>query len=394
MKAWLLALTLFLPPAFLHPAAHAADYTIDVIEPMTGNAAFVGHAHEAALHLLEGIVNQNGGVNGQPLRLVFHDDQTNPQTAVQIASDIIPRHPPVILGSSIVAMCSAVMPMLRQGPFDYCLSPGMRPPTGSYMFSIGVDTHTLLETALTYFRKRGITRIATISSTDATGQEIERGIDAAFKLPENATLQIVEHARFNTSDVSVTAQIQRIQAANPQLVIAWSTGGAIAGIFKAMIQAGLDVPVLTGNGNMANQVMAQFAGFLPHELYVPSPAFLPHDGLYKLAPEVEAKQQQFYAATAAANIPVDYMSAGVWDTLLMTVAALNKLGPNATAAQVKDDLSNQTAFAGINGLYNFQQTPQRGLDASNAAVSRWNATTHNWQPVSLPGGDPIMQPKG
>jgi branched-chain amino acid transport system substrate-binding protein len=243
--------------------------------------------------------------------------------------------------------------------------------------------------ALTYFRKRGITRIAMISSTDATGQEIERGFDTALKLPENASLQVVEHARFNTSDVSVAAQIERIQAAHPQLVIAWSTGGAIAGIFKALIQAGLDVPVLTGNGNMANQVMAQFAGFLPKNLYVPAPAFLPHDGLYKLDPRVEEKQREFFAATTAANIPVDYMSAGVWDTLLMTVAALNKLGPSATAPEVKDYLSNQTAFPGINGLYDFQRVPQRGLDISSAALARWDATHAAWVPASLPGGDPL-----
>jgi branched-chain amino acid transport system substrate-binding protein len=369
--------------------AQAEDYTIDVIEPMSGNAAFVGRTHEAALHLLEGIVNQDGGVLGRPLRLVFHDDQTSPQTAVQIATEIVSRHPPVMLGSSIVAMCSAVMPLLKNGPFDYCLSPGMRPPAGSYMFSIGVNTQILMQGVFDFFRKNGWTRIGTISSTDATGQEIEQGFDAALKLPENAGMEIVSRQRFNTSDVSVLAQVQRIQAASPQAVIAWSTGGAIAGIFKALIQSGLDVPVLTGNGNMANEIMAQFAGFLPKQLYVPVPAFLPHDGLYTLDPRVEEKQKQFYAATAAAGIPVDYMSAGVWDTLLMTVAALNKLGPLASAAEVRDFLAAQTEFAGINGLYDFVRVPQRGLDRSSASIAQWDAGAHVWRAVSLPGGDPI-----
>jgi branched-chain amino acid transport system substrate-binding protein len=83
------------------------------------------------------------------------------------------------------------------------------------------------------------------------------------------------------------------------------------------------------------------------------------------------------------------MSAGVWDTLLMTVAALNKLGPLASAAEVRDFLAAQTEFAGINGLYDFVRVPQRGLDRSSASIAQWDAGAHVWRAVSLPGGDPI-----
>ena len=61
---------------------------------------------------------------------------------------------------------------------------------------------------------------------------------------------MVAHEHFNPTDVSVTAQIEAIKAAKPQALIAWTTGAPIATIFKGIVQAGLDIPVGTTDGNM------------------------------------------------------------------------------------------------------------------------------------------------
>ena len=371
--------------AFAVPA-RAQDVTIHVIEPMSGNAAFVGKTHSDALRVLEAAVNKDGGIRGRPLKLVIHDDQTSPQVAVQITNEIMADKPAVMLGSSIVAMCSAELPLLRNGPFDYCFSPGMHPQPGSYMFSIGVDTRDLIQAVFRFLRESGITRIATITSTDATGQEMEQDFDLALKAPGNAALQLVSRNRFTIGDVSVSAQIERIREAKPQVVIAWTTGGAIANIFKGLLQAGIDVPVVTSNGNMANEVMAQFAAFLPKTLWVPATIYPEHDGLFTLDPRVEAKQHEFYALAKQAKLPIDYMTVGVWDPLLMVVEALRALGPDATAQQVRDWVNSQTHFAGISGLYDFSRVPQRGLDVNDALVTRWDAADTRWVPVAGPGG--------
>src|SRR5215475_14672996 len=122
--------------------ARAADpYKIHAILPLTGGAAFLGKGEQQALQLFEKLINQEGGINGQPLEFVYHDDQTSPQVTVQTANSILPEKPAVLLGSSIVAMCSAIAPLLKEGPFDYCLSPGVHPANGSYQYSTSTDTH-------------------------------------------------------------------------------------------------------------------------------------------------------------------------------------------------------------------------------------------------------------
>src|SRR5262249_15433985 len=71
-------------------ARAAAPYKIHVILPLTGGAAFLGKGEQQALQLFEKLVNQEGGINSEPLQFVFHDDQTSPQTTVQIANGILP----------------------------------------------------------------------------------------------------------------------------------------------------------------------------------------------------------------------------------------------------------------------------------------------------------------
>jgi branched-chain amino acid transport system substrate-binding protein len=59
-------------------------------------------------------------------------------------------------------------------------------------------------------------------------------------------------------------------------VVAWSTGTPIATIFKGILQAGLDVPTATTDGNMTFAQMTNYAAFLPKQLYIPSGEWPPH----------------------------------------------------------------------------------------------------------------------
>lgn len=364
----------------------AEPYKITVILPLTGGASFLGRGEQQALRIFQDLTNKEGGIEGQPVEFVFSDDQSSPQTTVQLANGIIAEKPAVILGSSVVAMCNAMAPLLRDGPFDYCLSPGIHPAAGSYQYSTSTDTHALIEALVRYFRLRGMTRIAFISSTDASGQDAERGFNDILKLPENSSLQVVERQRFNPTDVSVSAQMERIKAADPQALVAWSTGAPIATVFKGILAAGLNVAVGTTNGNQTYAQMAQYKDFLPKELFIPTSVFPPHEGLFRLAPEVEQQQQKMYAAFAAANLKPDSMTMLAWDPANIVVTTLRHIGTKATAAQVKEFIAGQTNLAGINGIYDFKSVPQRGLTVKNALVTRWDAAAGTWATVSAPTG--------
>jgi branched-chain amino acid transport system substrate-binding protein len=379
-----LTFLLLLVPVF----AQAADpYPITVILPLTGNASFLGVSAQKTMTVLEQEVNKQGGIDGRPLRFVFKDDESTPQTTVQLTNAEIAAHPAVFMGSALVAMCGASAPLLKNGPVDYCLSPATHPAPGSYMFSCDTSTTDLIAADLRFLHDRGWTRIASISSTDASGQDFETTISQLLKQPENADIQFVARTRFTMGDVSVGAQMEQLRAAAPQAVIVWTTGAPVATTFKGLVQSGLDLPVVTAN--LTTVQLEQYAAFLPKELYISSPLYPPHDGLTQYDPRVEAAQKSFYAALTAAHLPIDIMASHVWDPGMIVVATLRKLGPSATAEQVRESIAGLTDFAGVNGLYDFTKVPQRGLDAGSTVVTRWSPAEGRWVVASKPGGLPL-----
>jgi branched-chain amino acid transport system substrate-binding protein len=369
--------------------ARAADYELPVILPITGAASFVGSGTRDVLRIMQERVNQAGGIDGKTLRFVFRDDQTKPQVAVQLTNEALAGKPSVILGSTITAMCNAQAPLVAEGPLLYCYSPGIHPTPGGFVYSATISTTDLAEALIRFFRLKGWTRIAVITSTDSSGQDADRGIDAKLQLPENKGIEIVAREHFSPGDVSVAAQIANVAAAKPQAVIAWTTGSAIATIFKAMIQAGLDLPVGTTNGNQTIPQMLQYADFAPKELYIPGGPFPEHAGIFALDPRVEAAQQAFYQAMKTHELPIDNVAATSWDATSIVVDALRKLGTKATPAELRAYIDGLADYAGIWGIYNFKNDPQRGLDAANAIVTRWSPQEKRFVWASAPGGKPL-----
>jgi branched-chain amino acid transport system substrate-binding protein len=370
-------------------AASAAEpYKIPAVMALTGQGAFIGKGEQQALQLVEKVVNASGGIKGRPLEFVFQDDQTNPQVAVQLASDVLGQKPQVMVGGSIVATCRAIAPLVKSGPVDFCLSPGIHPEKGDYVFSGSVSTLDLANALVRYFRLKGWTRIALMFSSDATGQDAENGLKSVLALPDNKDMKIVATAHFNITDVSVSAQIETVKAANPQCFIAWSTGTPIATIFRGIRDQGLDVPMGTTDGNMTYAQMAQYADFLPKQLYIPAAQWVVRDPKL-LSPEVARQHEVFYKAYDAAGAKPDVASELGWEPGSILIHALRTLGPDASAAQIREFLAKLQGYAGVNGTYDFVKSPQRGLDVNDAVVTRWSTQEKTWQVVSKPTGVPL-----
>ena len=394
-QAWVLPLTAAMFAALamssFGPAARAADpYKINVVVPLTGLAAFVGQGQKDTLTALQEYVNKNGGVQGQPLEFVFHDDQTSPQVAVQLTNGILPTHPAVVMGSSLVGMCLAMAPLMKSGPVHFCLSPAIHPAPGGYTFSSSASSIDQIAAVIRYDRMKGWTKLAALETTDASGQDGDRSLDTVLNYPENkGVMQKVIHEHFNPTDVSVAAQIEKVKASGAQAMVAWTTGQPAATVFKGMVQAGLDIPVAPTSGNQVFAAMHQWKDFLPKQLVLASALYPAHDGLLTLDPRIEKAQRDMDAILKEHKLKADNMVGTSWDAGLIVVAALRKLGPKATAAQVKDFIAGLTDFAGVDGIYDFKKYPERGLGPDASTVTTYDAKTDSWVWLGKPGGAPL-----
>lgn len=367
--------------------AQAEPYEINAIMPLTGTAAFLGQTLLQALKLVEKRTNQTGGIHGRPLKFVIADDQSSPQIDVQLLSPLIAKHVPVVIDGGPVAMCRASMPLATNGPVIYCLSPALYPPTGSYAFSTSGSSEDETHALVNFMRSKKWTRVGIIAPTDATGQEFERVIHGLMALPENRGMTIVSFEHFAPADISIAAQVSKVKESKPDVVMAWGTGTATATEYRALKDAGLDVPVVGANGNQSYTAMDQWASILPRQYYqyaMKWPAYK------QLRPgPIKSAMEAMYSAYAAEGLRPDIGASGAWDPASIIVAQLRALPDGATAAQLRDAIANLHGYAGINGFYDFRIGNQRGLGINDCIIVRWDVATKTFEPVSGSAGNPI-----
>lgn len=365
----------------------AADpIPLHVILPLTGSEAFLGQQEKNAIDIATKFVNSRGG---DPVTPVYHDDQSAPQVALQLISQLNADHVPLILGPAGRATCLAISPVLSKGPVNYCFSPTMHSEAGSYVFMAGVDTSDLDRAMVRYARLSGWKRIALITSTDATGSDAVRIFDTLMKEPENAAIAFVTRETFNAADISVTAQVARIKASKPDAIFAWTTGLGLGTVFRALSGAGLNVPVATSWGNMTFTQLKNWGNIVPNDLLFPTTSWAGSATSRGVDPKVNAALRDLNNAFSAVGAKPDAGAAVAWDPILIATRVMRALGPNPSADQVRTNLAGFKDFAGINGLYDFTHFPQRGIGEDNSVIARWTPKQSAWEIVSKTMGEPL-----
>ena len=200
------------------------------------------------------------------------------------------------MGSSLVGMCLAMAPLMEDGPVHYCLSPAIHPKPGSYTFSSSSSSIDQIAAVMRYYRMKGWTKLATFETTDASGQDGDRAIDAVLDYPENkGVMQKVVDEHFNPTDIAVAAQIERIKASGAQAMIALDDRRPGSDRVQRHVQAGLDIPVAPTSGNQTFAAMQQWESFLPKQLILASALYPEHEGVLQLDPAIEKAQHDMYA---------------------------------------------------------------------------------------------------
>jgi hypothetical protein len=101
---------------------------------------------------------------------------------------------------------------------------------------------------------------------------------------------------------------------------------------------------------------------------------------------VRALVDEYLNAMKRANIATDYQTGLAWDPLGIVVDALRHVGPTATATQIRDYINSLRGFAALDGVFDFGEVPQRGIDQSNLIVMQWDAQRDTWIAATRVGG--------
>lgn len=202
-----------------------SEYVVGVTLELTGPSSIWGIPQRDSLQLLAKKVNESGGINGVPLRLVIYDNASDGPTALMNVKKLVEDDKVLaIIGGGttpttlplIPLVTQAKVPLVSIGASNAIIEP---PAERTYVFKTPYrDTHQVAA-ILEYLKAHGTTRLALLTVNNAYG---DSGRDAIIDAAPSYGVAIVAAEKFGASDQDATAQLTRIKAQEPDATIVWA----------------------------------------------------------------------------------------------------------------------------------------------------------------------------
>jgi branched-chain amino acid transport system substrate-binding protein len=202
--------------------AQTPDITIGITISTTGPAAALGIPERNAL---EFVPKEIGGV---PLKLIVLDDGGDPTTATTNARRFVTESKAdIILGSSVTPTSIAVSNVANEvGIPHFALSPlPITPERAKWSVAMPQPVPIVGKVMYDHMKAKGTKTIGYIGYSDSYGDLWFNDLKAQTG-PLGMT--IVDDERFARPDTSVTGQVLKLVAANPDVVLIGASGTAAA----------------------------------------------------------------------------------------------------------------------------------------------------------------------
>jgi ABC-type branched-subunit amino acid transport system substrate-binding protein len=167
-------------------------------------------------------INETGGIHGRKIEWIVENDSYNPQQALAVAKKLVDREGVFAIVSTLgTATNLAVMPYLNQRGV-----PLINPIGGSAKFNDPTDPNVFgllpvgqkIGEAMVLHAVESLKakRVAVFFQNDPFGKDPR---DGAAEALQKRGLQVVAEASYAPSDVDVSAQVNALRAANPDVVL-------------------------------------------------------------------------------------------------------------------------------------------------------------------------------
>lgn len=199
----------------------ATTFRIGVITSLTGPAAAFGAAHKHGYTIAANELNAKGGVLGKQIEVLFYDDQSKPDQAVQGVAKLVDQdHVPIILGAYSSETTRAIIPAVTQKHTPLIMPTATADnvvETGSpWVFRICAGANAYAAAMADFLKNNGAPKtMAIVYENTNFGQANAKSMAAAAPA---AGMTVVDQEAYQASSPDYKALLQRVQAANPEVV--------------------------------------------------------------------------------------------------------------------------------------------------------------------------------
>lgn len=311
--------------------AQGAPFRIGALNPITGAGSPYGSGMQKMIQAAVAVVNAAGGAGGRMLEVIAEDTQTNPQAAVLAAKKLIEvNQARAILGTWSSGVSLAVAPLTNDADiflFNTSGAPALsNPPANAkgllYRFQATNDRfgRAFAEIAV----RQGYKRAATMAFNNASGIGNTNGFKRAWEAKGN---QVVAEVVYEPNQPSYRAELQRVLAAKPDVIVMGSFLPDTTIILREWFQSGETnkwiIPGWAANPQLVTALGAEAT-----------------EGLISVD-SVSNEQAASFAAYDAAHRAAtgqpgadNVYAAMTWDMVMTLALAMEAAGPNANTAAI------------------------------------------------------------
>ena len=201
------------------PDSHA--FRIGVVTSLTGPAAAFGQAHKNGYAVAVAELNARGGVLGKPIELVYYDDQSKPDQAVQGVAKLVDQdHVPILLGAFTSENTRAMVPRVTQKQVPLIMptatADNVMDSGSPWVFRICAGSGDYARATVDFLQHSGTPKtVALIYENTNFGQANASAMKAVATA---AGMTVVDEEAYQASSPDYKALLQRVAARAPDVV--------------------------------------------------------------------------------------------------------------------------------------------------------------------------------
>jgi branched-chain amino acid transport system substrate-binding protein len=233
--------------------AHAVEpVRVGAVFSMSAKSGFGGPLMGAPMKMAVTAVvddlNAKGGILGRPIELYVEDDQSSPTSAAVAATKLIrDRKVSVVIGPSLTDSAMAMIPVCEKEQVPMVVTGPATSSLDKWVFLVGAgDIRGAAHIADFAVKTLGVRKIAVLHDSANYGMTGMKNL--VRQIARHPDVSIVIEEQFAPSDTNMIPQLTKIKAANPELLILYTTGASAAIIAKNYKQLGMVVQVLGSHG--------------------------------------------------------------------------------------------------------------------------------------------------
>ena len=351
-------------PAFAGATPSGAPIVIGAIVSAAGAFAPLGEVERNALRLAEKEINERGGVDGHPLSFDIQDDEGKPETAAQLATQMIGKGEIAIIGGSLTATTAAVARVTAQNKvLQIFMTPTAQlwdTPHGPSKYLFEATPRNELETpVLVGFAKRklGAKKVAILWDSNPYGTQGSKLLADECK---KEGLDVVASESYPATATDVTAQLLKFKSAGSDTVFMWGASQTPALAVRQMRQLGMKVNILGSTGILSDNNL-RIMGKDGEGVYSDS------DLNFTLP---NAQQRQFIETyhNVLKVRPTNFASFA-WDAAHLVVLALKGAHGKTDGDLLASALEHMGPYTGSTGTYKYTASDHNGLQTRDVHLA-------------------------